>query len=384
MFFELLLSYLSGSAYSSSVKEPFIPVSRHSTITVSVSIEGAVSSRDLMIFDTGSRFSWVLHYRLIKFSPLHTGGGYSISRLRTGIDIPEGGRRIQYADGDTFESSAWARKNFTIGSHSWEQSFGIVDNVEVRELPTMVTGLIGASRNSEFAQSHPIFGFVPYTPIKMGLNLEAVDAASVCHADSMVYFPLTRKSPLDNHWAITGAVSFGGMLFRGHFVLDTGASVIGLPRVLFEAFVFELLKRNIKFAYSRQLLSGRIRCSDAYKLPDWWLIRDKGSYITITKEMYVRKADQGICYLLVAELENHNPFILGLPLLGHVVSEFNAHTERAGLCRPKNSWITDYDDSISMETPEQFWNQYDKPSLVSSGSRLSANLILGFIIFITL
>jgi hypothetical protein len=232
--------------------------------------------------------------------PTHNGGGYSISRLRTAIKIPTGGDRIKYVDEDLFESKVWTRKKFSLGDHSWMQSFGVVHKATVRKLQPNVTGLIGASRNSEFASFHRTFGFTPRTPTLMGLNVERVDPSKECHDGTLSSFPLVGYGTVfEKFWTIKGTIRYGGMVLNGPILMDTGASVIALPHLVFERFAGELVQLGIQFRYYPGRLHGAVRCSDAHRLPDWSIIKDRDNVISITKQMYVKRTESGTCLIFV-------------------------------------------------------------------------------------
>lgn len=381
-FLSLLVLSAILSASGKGINRPPIPVVFRSILQLRVSVEGSVDTSDLMILDTGSRLSWILHYRLLENMPRHNGGGYGVTHLGTVIDIPEGGRNIRYVDNDSFESRVWTRKKFSLGSHSWIQSFGIVHRARVRAMLPMVTGLIGASRISEFALSHRVFGFKPYSKNEMGLQIAHTDAREECFGGSFTFFPLVGEGRFRRHWTIMEGIDFGKMQVKGHIILDTGASVIAMPQTVFKTFMDQITSLGIKFDYSPGPMLGSIDCSDVVKLPDWVLRKEGGDGIRITKQMFVQHSSDGRCALLVSELEDSMPFIIGTPLLGHVVSEFDSERQHVGLCHPRNSWIQHHPDILTTTlSPGRFDDIHD-PSVSTSSAQgfyLATLLFIGFL-----
>lgn len=390
-FLSLLVLPAILAASGTRIDRPPIPVVFNSVLQLRVSVEGSVDANDLMILDTGSRLSWILHYRLVDELPHHNGGGYGVTHLGTVIDIPKGGRNIRYVDNDSFESRVWTRKKFSLGSHSWMQSFGIVERARVRAMLPMVTGLIGASRDSEFALLHRVFGFKPYSKKEMGLQIAHTDAREECFGGFFTFFSLIGTGPFRSHWTIQEGIEFGKMQLTGHIILDTGASVIAMPQTVFKIFTDQLKSLGIEFNYLPGRMLGSINCSDVEKLPDWVLRKEGENGIRITKQMYVHRSRDGHCALLVSEVKDSLPIIIGTPLLGHVVSEFDSEKQHVGLCHPKTSSLilnntgieAGFRDDIVTTTlpPKKFQNIPDRPVSASSaqGFHLATLLLLGFL-----
>jgi hypothetical protein len=202
----------------------------------------------------------------------------------------------------------------------------------------------------------------------MGLQIAHTDAREECFGGSFTFFPLVGKGRSRRHWTIMEGMDFGKMhVVKGHIILDTGASVIAMPQTVFKTFVDQLTSLGIKFDYSPGRMLGSIDCSDVAKLPDWVLRKEGGNGIRITKQMFVQHSSDGRCLLLVSDLEDNMPLIIGTPLLGHVVSEFDSERQHVGLCHPRNSWIQHHPDILTTTlSPGRFDDIHDPPDPKSS------------------
>ena len=118
-------------------------------------VAGSESVFNSLLFDTGSSRTWLYHYKYLRDVRRYRFGGYSVTRLHTRIDPPRGGVDIKYVDDSQVRASVWTVKQFKIGDHSWSQPFGIVEREE-QPAPGKFTGLLGASRSSDFAKTHPV------------------------------------------------------------------------------------------------------------------------------------------------------------------------------------------------------------------------------------
>ena len=346
-------------------------VSVGSVFRIPVSVNGSHSDIDNLVFDTGSPHTWIYHYRYVRQLPAQQGGGYPITGLRTRITPPTGGNRLEYADEDVFHADVWTQKTFTIGDHSWLQPFGVVHEANQRGVIPGVTGLLGASRASPFTTLHPTFGFKPIAKGSLTLSLSRFNATESCREGNMSYFSLARSGRFARYWGTDGELSFGSMALRGGMIFDTGSSVIALPATAFAGFRRLLSTLGIRYNYQPRLLAGVIPCSDVSKLPSWKL-QHASKTISITPAMYVRRVSLTQCVIQVCELSDRYPIILGLPLLEHVVSEFDSSQNRVGICHATVAFVNDRSDTPFEARDGDF---YDCPSCNDSQSLGTRQLI---------
>ena len=315
------------------------PVSSNLTFQVEAEVEGAEGEQQTLIFDTGSTFSWLFHYTIVRRHHPTGQGGYSATRLRTRIISPMGGDMFQYVDNTVVQTSDWTSKKFKIGDHEWEQSFGINRNVH-RAVGIGVVGLIGASPGSDFSQIHRIFGFDPVSRKLLNLNFDRVDPTQKCWGKSMSYFPRTGTG---KYWAAEGIVSFAAMRFRRTIAFDTGSTVIALPQLAFGLFVKEMLKHDSSYQYYSELLFGSMDCAKRPLLPTWTVSPDNlpEHGVLITPHMYVMGLEGNRCMVAVARVANVLPIIMGIPLLQYTISEFDSENHRVGVCQPIKPVVPD-------------------------------------------
>ena len=348
---------------------PTLPVLVDSVFKVDVAVTGSEASVERMILDTGSTHTWIFHYQIIQQVPDHRGGGYSPTRLRTRIATPPGGNRVEYADDGVVEAKVWTKKQFTINKHSWMQTFGIVEKSEQRGVST-ISGLIGASRVSQFTKEHPVFGFKPHSQVLMAMNIGPTDVKAECKEGEMMYFPFSSRLKLQTHWAADAIVTFGQVRYHEGVVFDSGASVIALPLTAFAAFARMFSSKAVDYVHFPKKLHGMIDCSGGIDSLPTWHILSADRQIDITPQMYIKRLTRSKCIVEVSHISDGLPIVMGLPLLQNVVSEFNSVTRRIGLCRPVKSFITDYDGLTGSGPSGRRY--YDCPSC-SSTRGLSAS-----------
>lgn len=346
---------LVGMSLVSGAIPHSIPVETQSLFKVQVKVAGAHAESDVMIFDTGSPYTWLYHYRYVRDILRYPQGGYSVTRLKTRIRPPEGGRFLKYVDDSEYDAGVWTIRRFKMGDHEWVQPFGIVVRASQADFGARATGLFGASRGSHFVQLFPVFGFVPVSSGLMSMVLNAVPAAQVCLHGQMVRFNLTKKGPFASHWASDTQIHYNRVLLNAGVVFDTGASVLGLNGMAFASFTKQLESLGIRFEYAPDFMHGRVDCADVRHLPNWE-IRQGSQTLLITPQMYVSRRSLVTCQLHVGKLDGNHPIILGTPLLGHVVSEFNAQEGTVSLCRPLHSGITDYGHTVGAADFDEIQN----------------------------
>ncbi len=298
-----------------------------------------------LAFDTGGSRTWLYQYKYVRDVLGYPSGGYSVTRLRTRIDPPRGGVDIKYGDGSQVRASVWTVKEFKIGDHSWSQPFGIVDREEERA-PRIFTGLLGASRSSHFAKTHPVFGFHPVSPGRLLLHLSRQNASEVCKTGEFTFFSLSLYGRYTGQWATDAVVKFGKVAFNTGILLDTGSSVISLNSEMFEKFREQLDSSGIPVSYDGRLMLGKVSCHLVDRMPSL-VIRQGSQVILVTPRMYAsRKVGEvgGKCLVAVVghdtDYTDHG-MILGVPALGWLVSEFDSQNNRMGLCAPVKSIVED-------------------------------------------
>ena len=306
---------------------------------VPVEIEGSKAVHERLVLDTGSPFTWIYNYKILKEAHGTMVGGYGTTALQTLVTAPRGGNVIIYADNDRIECDKWTEREFTLHSRKWDEPFGIANYAIQRAKRPAYTGLLGVSRDSNFIRSVDVFGFKPssrheaemfYTPIQRDW----------CRNNSLVYYPLSKgHREFERHWASDTIVTFGEIRYKTGFILDTGASVIALPTAAFRDFTNALWVRGIRFQYYPDKLQGVIPCSAVPEMPSWYIgDKDTEGHFRVTPSMYVVE-DSGdeLCAVDVARVSTGHPIIFGLPVLRHAVSEFNNKNKSIGLCANKDT-----------------------------------------------
>jgi hypothetical protein len=319
-----------------------VPVVYPGIFLMPAKVSGSEAELDNFLFDTGSPFTWMYHYKFVQKELGLEKGGYAVTNLKTRVVPPEGGMEIKYVDESIFEASVWTKKTITIGHHTWREPFGIVKNVKnhLSHIPKM-TGLIGASRDSEFAKSHPIFGFTPLDQGTMVIHLNQLDPIKVCKDKKFMTLRMPKEGRYARHWSSDVEVKFSRVLYKTGVVLDTGSSVIVLNSQMFTAYLQQLEKLNIRVEYTKGSMSGALDCKYVEKLPSWE-IRNGQSSILITPFMYVRRRSRTHCRVLVAGIDGNHPMIIGTPLLRWVVSQFDVADSTMSVCVPVRSFVEDY------------------------------------------
>lgn len=314
-----------------------------STFVVQVHVEGSRGSSQTMVFDTGSTHSWIFDYQYLedKDAPV---GGYSHTQVRTYLDIPDGASRISYEDNDVVECDTWTHKSFTLGHTTWDHEFGIVVNAHRRHAP-QYTGLMAGGRDSEFVSRFPIFSFNPRSKHEVQMYLGSFDVSETCLNGIMGYGDLAESGTrFGSHWYLKGPVVYGTATLGTGSVIDTGASVIGLPPGAFELFANQFKAYTSNYEYFAQKLHGIVDCPDSLQLsllPSFELVISSSQSVSITPGMYIMRLTANECLVNVARLSSAStPIIFGLPLLRNIATQFDSVNERIGFCQ-SNNWIHD-------------------------------------------
>ena len=318
-----------------------VPVALPGIFLLPARVNGAESTFDHFLFDTGSPFTWMYHYKLVRNVLGKDDGGYAITMLRTHIVPPEGGMEIKYVDESVFEAALWTQKEFQIGNHKWKEPFGIIKRAEQNSAIPDMTGLIGASRTSAFVKSHPVFGFSPLSLGSMSMHLSRQEPSVVCKDGEFTKFDLSKGSRHSGHWAVDVEVRYSRVQFTTGVIFDTGSSVLVLNMPMFNEYQKQLHRLNIPVRYDEGSLSGVVHCRYVDRLPTWE-IRKGGKIIPITPYMYVRRRSASHCRVLVGGVDSTHSMIIGTPLLRWIVSEFDSENGRVSMCVPIKSFVDDY------------------------------------------
>ena len=319
--------------HSAAVEEFDVEVD--GTLFLTVVVEGSPVPSERILLDTGSKHTWIYHNK--ELERIYRGrvpdgankGGFRTDLISRMTFAPLSGRHIQYADQTEIRCDRWTRKVFSIGSHKWEQKFGIArGNVKNRE--PRYSGLIGAGPGSIFATAHPQFSFRPVDSHSMKLYFGPIDPTK-CEGGKVGYVSLTDN----RHWTTTGSLQIGSdVRFNDvHMAVDTGASVFAFPHQLFDKFAKSLVSRGIRYKYIPERLVGIVDCHDMPLLPPIEIHSRNGFKITIPYQLYIRKSGDS-CTVLVASISNSLPIVLGKPVFLHFNVEFDSTNKRVGICKP--------------------------------------------------
>ena len=317
---------------------------QHDRVTISnvfwirVKIDGSKADYEKLVLDTGSPFTWLYNYRILEEAHGAVVGGYGTTAINTLVTAPQGGNVIIYADNDRVECDKWIERYFTLHGLKWTEPFGVANYVVQRAKKPIYTGLLGASRDSNFIRHVQVFGFKPVSRQEAEMFYNPI-RSEWCHNNQVMYFPLSsRNRHFSRHWASDTVVTFGDTKYDDGFILDTGASVIALPSGAFRDFMKELEARNVKFKYSQDKLSGVIFCNQVHLMPSWYIGDKDGHHgFRVTPTAYVfERAGTELCVVDVAKVSAGHPIIFGLPVLRSAISEFNQQNNTIGLCIPRS------------------------------------------------
>ena len=277
-------------------------------LVIEVSVKGSLVKSEKLIFDTGSKHTWILHSEELRHPDDEENAGFQTALVSTLSATPTDGRDLLYADMSRIRCEMWTRKEFALGDHLWEQKFGIARAQRLNRLPG-ISGLIGASPKSHFAILHPQFGFRPSNSRDaMKLFLQGIDP-SLCVEKRVGYTSLLD----DQHWAFKASVRFGTNIdFPDVDVaVDTGASVIGLPKRYFHQFQVSISSSGIRYRYLADKFVGLISCIDVQRFPSFEIVTRDGFKVTIPFYLYIARVDRYTCAVLVARIPDGLPLVFG-------------------------------------------------------------------------
>jgi hypothetical protein len=298
------------------------------------------------MFDTGSSYTWIYNYHELEDCDGCAGGGFGTTALEAIIETPSDGAVMVYADSDAIKCDTWTEKKFELHGIVWKEKFGIASDIKRRSHRPKATGLLGASRNSIFAQTHPVFGFRPLDgnigqrQTSMSMFYEPIRTDHWCVQSSHISIPLSTHSSQVNHWAVDKRLRLGDSSFDQGVIFDTGSSIIALPISVFQTFESELKKRKIKFDYFPSKLYGISPCDEVQSMPSWFLVNDDKE-IEITPDMFTSRLENGQCMVNIASVSGQYPPILGKPFLQHFITEFNRDRQEVSICKPKGLKVSD-------------------------------------------
>ena len=309
-------------------------------LMVDVAIKDSPLPTDTLIFDTGSKHTWVYHskeLRRIRRGHLPANvehGGFRTALISRMSLAPLDGRHIKYADNNEVRCDRRTRKEFAMDGHKWEQKFGIAFGNE-KERAHRFSGLIGAEPGSHFAMLHPQFGFRPVSPRSMKLFLGPIDPTN-CEGGKVGYVKLASSQD----WTIHGSMLFGNQVRIDdiNIAVDTGASLIALPHRFFSLFKKALSSSGIRFSYKPDKLKGVVDCRDLPRLPPIEIHASDVFKISIPYQFYATK--NGVeCVVRVASVNDKVPVVLGRPVFVNFVTEFDSINQRIGICQPLGAKI---------------------------------------------
>jgi hypothetical protein len=318
-----------------------------------VNVQGAENNPQRVLIDTGSTHSYIINHNMMRSLPRigELAGDRRAAGIRHSM-IPEAefssfdATHIDYDEFSGLRLIRWTRKDFTIGSYSWSQKFAVavLPESELSRWDPNVSGLIGASQASRFAQTHRHFGFIPR---RNGEELDLFFNEPInpqwCLDGQIVYAPVTHA----RHWHFASArISLGAVETvigeRFQILADTGYGTIRLPRVLHATFRAQLQSLNIP---SLHYPNGEDRTADfeyqhLSRVPDLFVTLVSDATITISKNGFCfcfGTNARSPCSLYILPHGEPNRIILGVQLFRSHIVEFDTSTpdhHKIGFCEP--------------------------------------------------
>ena len=313
-----------------------------------VKVDGSESNPQSLLFDTGSIHTYVLNHKMMKELPRAKNqqfGDYSkppVKGYRKTLISPKSvvtadGSEVNFAGFSGLQLEKWTSKNFTLGSHVWNQRFAVarlpLDQIQKHD--PRESGLIGASPDARFTNVHPLFGFIP-----RDLDKEIVTAnffldhiqSSWCVGDLVAYTPLVH----DEFWLFQGGMKFGTATITSNFkvLVDSGSGLMAIPEPYFSRVQSTLMRFGIDW-FSDNMF-GKISCFKIHSLPPIHFETESGYTITILPEHYVREYSPGACMVFISRKEINLDWItIGEPMVRFIATEFDAKKRRMGFCEPR-------------------------------------------------
>jgi hypothetical protein len=343
----------------SSTFGQFIPVeSDIGTIILSVDVEGAEANPQHVCLDTGSKHSYLLSNEVMQQVRDRqrrgaVGSGTGIRNLRltpSEMSLEASANQVQYVDETAVRLSHWRRRRFTIANtaHNWNQKFAvaILPDGQLERWEPRRSGLVGASPDSRFAESHRNFGISPrptFQRTEFNLFLEPI-RPEWCRDNRVVYSPI---SATDSWLLRASTVSLGPDFIVADNIptqIDTGCSVIYFPVEAFELVKAGLNSLNLPSLVlpppDQPLRAPTINLEDMFAVPDLFITIGSGSAastIRISKERLVVCVDADSPCRIKIIGGNHPEIIIGSPLFTSLMVEFDTSAvggARIGFCEP--------------------------------------------------
>ena len=343
----LLLSFTPSVVWAEKF---YMERSSGSTPLIRVRVPGAENNPQRLLFDTGSRHSFLLDHNMMRSLPRagELTGYREIAGMRGSL-IPEAelasfdAHEINYVEFSGLVLTRWTHKLLRIATHEWNQKLGVavLPESELSRWDPNDSGIIGAGPKSRFAQAHSHFGIKPrWGGAELDLFLNEPINPEWCRDGRIVY------APANEYWVFESAtISLGSVeivIGWGNTILpDTGNSCLRLPPLLYDEFLWRLQYLNIP---SLQLPDGdgikapRIEYQHLSLIPDLIVTLISGATITIPKDIFCRCNVSGHCFVLFTKSSHfHRKITMGVELFESLIVEFDSSTPdhpRIGFCEP--------------------------------------------------
>ena len=347
--FLLIYTRLTLSLSLSSTNVEFHKVSFIKGVTfLDVHVAGSESNPQSLLFDTGSIHTYVLNHKMMKelprgrrpfdaADPNPPVRGYRKTLISPKSVVTADDNEVNFAGFSGLQLEKWTSKDFTLGSHVWNQRFAVarLPFDQFQKHDPRDTGLIGASPNSRFTYLHPHFGFIPRDLDKDDFSVEFfLDhiQGSWCVGDLVAYTPLVH----DQFWLFQGGMKFGTVTILSKFkvLVDSGSSIMAIPEPYFSQ--VQLLLKGFGVDWFTDGIFGEISCSKVHSLPPIHFETESGYTITILPEYYAREIGPGFCWVYISrKMINLDWITIGEPMVRFIATEFDAKKKRMGFCEPK-------------------------------------------------
>ena len=349
LFFPIFIA----STSESGSKDKLIDVVMKGGATfIHVDVGGSELNPQLMCLDTGSKYTFLLNHKLIRDLPRARGwaqrpvGGIRESMMTPRSIASSDANRVNYGGFDGMIFEKWVRRWMSIGSHRWFQKIAVARiPASERDLwDPDETGLIGASPDSRFCSSNPIFGFSPGS-----------SANNSSDSSSLKFF----MSPIDPTWCRSGSVSTipvddtDRWVIRAEFkvgmdfvlnpdfqiLIDSGTGLIGIPEWMYGTYRDYILSLGLPdLDYTSETGFPKIPCEFVSQYPPFVITSSNGVQITIPPEALTQAHSSGVCIIYIKKKRiNQNNLTIGEPWFRSFVTAFDAREKEISVCEPIGS-----------------------------------------------